>query len=281
MTQETSTIHSTKTMKLTKRNYYTNRANWDFQSATWFKKFMDCEAEALAELSGEWTPDSDQMPLLVGNYLHSYFQSPQAHSGFKRSHPQILSSRGPSKGKPKKDYQVADAMISSLRGDQTFRELYQGDKELIVQGEIAGVPWMGKLDCFGPTHKYFVDLKTTQDLHKRYWVDDLGGYGTFIDAYHYTLQMAVYQDLVRQQFGVDAVPLIVAVTKQDPPDKAIVEIPQEELDYWLAKVIELQERIEAVKRGEVEPTRCGKCDYCRATKKLTGTISLYDLRDRG
>ena len=32
-----------------------------------------------------------------------------------------------------------------------------------------------------------------------------------------------------------------------------------------------------VKSGEVEPLRCEKCDYCKATKVLTGAISHMDL----
>ena len=32
-----------------------------------------------------------------------------------------------------------------------------------------------------------------------------------------------------------------------------------------------------VKSGEVEPFRCEKCDYCKATKVLKGAISYMDL----
>lgn len=240
---------------------------------------MSCEAEALAELTGEWSPDQDETPLLVGNYLHSYFESPYVHGAFKRHHPQMLSSRGPSKGKPKKDYQVADKMIETLESDPVFRQFYQGKKEVIIQGTIGGVDWMGKLDCFSDSHQYFADLKTTQDLQKRFWLEDDHRYGTFIEAYHYPLQMAIYQELVRQQYGDEAMPIIVAVTKQDPPDKALVSLPQDLLDYWLDRVIELQPHIESVKNGEVEPTHCGHCAYCRATKQLTGITQLADLLD--
>ena len=30
------------------------------------------------------------------------------------------------------------------------------------------------------------------------------------------------------------------------------------------------ERFELIKRGEVEPIRCERCDYCKSTKILTG-----------
>ena len=276
MTEKTQKTSSK--IKLTSSNYYSNEANWQYQSVSIFKNFMKCEAAALAELKGEWQPERDQTPLLVGNYLHSYFESKEAHQEFLNEHgTEILAQSGKNKGKPKKDYQVGDAMIQSLANDEKFVNLYQGQKEVIVKGQIDGVNWMGKLDCFPDNHKYFADLKTTQDLHKKYWLADQARYGTFIEAYNYPIQMAVYQELIRQQYGVEATPLIVAVTKQDPPDKAIISIEQPILDFWLEQVKEMQGHIQAVKNGEAVPTRCGHCDYCRATKKLTGVVDMQTL----
>ncbi|WP_187337344.1 PD-(D/E)XK nuclease-like domain-containing protein, partial [Lactiplantibacillus plantarum] len=44
--------------------------------------FLACEAEALAELTGKWQPVRDAKALVVGNWLHSYFESKQAHEKF-------------------------------------------------------------------------------------------------------------------------------------------------------------------------------------------------------
>ena len=241
---------------------------------------MECEAAELAMLKGEWKPQRDPTALLVGNYLHSYFESPEAHQAFLDEHQEILATTGKNRGQPKAAFQVADKMIHALESDELFKGLYRGEKEVIVTGNIGGVDWMGKLDCYVGSAKepYFVDLKTTKDIHERYWIDEDGGrWGSFIEKYRYQLQMAVYQELIRQQYDIEARPLIVAVSKQDPPDKAIVEIPQDDLDEWLNHVIEAQDRIQAVKNGEVEPTRCEQCEYCRATKKLSGVVSMYDL----
>lgn len=238
---------------------------------------MDCEAEALAELKGEWEPDRDDKALLVGNYLHSYFESPYVHGWFKRKHPDIISSRGETKGQLKSSYRVADKMIDTLKSDETFNEFYQGEKEVIIKGEIAGVKWKGKLDCFADNHKYFADIKTTRDIYKKYWLADQHRYGSFIEAFNYPLQMAIYQELTRQQYGVESMPIIVAVSKQDPPDKELVSIPQELLNFWLERVKELQPHIQAVKMGEEEPSYCGHCEFCRAHKELTGITDLYDL----
>lgn len=240
---------------------------------------MECEAAQLAQLKGEWKPQRDPTALLVGNYLHSYFESPEAHQAFLDEHPEILATTGKNRGQPKAPYQAADKMIQTLETDALFRGLYRGQKELIVTGSIGGVDWKGKLDCYVGSAKepFFIDLKTTKDIHERYWIEETSQWGSFIEKYRYQLQMAVYQELIRQQYDVKARPLIVAVSKQDPPDKAIVEVPQDDLDEWLDRVIQEQDRIQAVKNGEVEPTRCEKCEYCRATKKLSGVVSMYDL----
>jgi glutaredoxin len=36
-------------------------------------------------------------------------------------------------------------------------------------------------------------------------------------------------------------------------------------------------RIAALKAGEETPIRCGKCDYCKSTKKLDSIINYVNL----
>ncbi|WP_334806051.1 PD-(D/E)XK nuclease-like domain-containing protein, partial [Lacticaseibacillus paracasei] len=148
-------------MTVNKDNYYSLDTSFKYQSASWFKKFLTCEAEAMAELQGKWTPRGDPTALLVGNYLHSYFESKQAHESFIKGHPEMFSTRGSSKGQLKAPYKQADAMIATLEADENFQRLYQGEKEEILTGDLYGVEWMGKLDCFDSTKSFFLDLKTT------------------------------------------------------------------------------------------------------------------------
>ena len=50
---------------------------------------------------------------------------------------------------------------------------------------------------------------------------------------------------------------------------AVIQIPQHILDTAL-KIVEAKiDRFDLVKLGEIEPTRCGKCEYCKQTKVLT------------
>lgn len=72
---------------------------------------------------------------------------------------------------------------------------------------------------------------------------------------------------------------ISAATKEDETDIGIFQIPQGYLDAALDFVKEYAPRYQAIKRGEIEPVRCEKCDYCKRTKVLKNIISLEDLKD--
>ena len=47
-----------------------------------------------------------------------------------------------------------------------------------------------------------------------------------------------------------------------------VHIPQEYLDERLGYFKGMIRRFQDIKEGLVEPVSCGKCDYCKATKKF-------------
>ena len=268
-------------MKLRSDNYYTNDANWAFQSVSWFKKFMSCEAEALAELKGDWEPERDITPLLVGNYLHSYFESKQAHENFIEANKEEIKTRT---GTLRAPFQQAEKMIYALRHyyntdkkrwlvDKDFQDMYKGRKEVIVTGEIFGVQWMGKLDCLNLQRQVFIDLKTTRNIRDKQWNQKDMMRESFIRNYNYHLQLAVYQELIKQQYGVHCRPVIMAVSKDKIPDKQgfIFESDEDQmyLENALMTIEMLQPHIEAVKNGEEVPKRCGTCDYCRATRGTT------------
>ena len=55
-------------MKLNSKNYYTKAANEAYFSVSQFKAFQKCEASAMAELQGEFTPERGRA-LLIGSYF--------------------------------------------------------------------------------------------------------------------------------------------------------------------------------------------------------------------
>ena len=69
------------------------------------------------------------------------------------------------------------------------------------------------------------------------------------------------------------------VTKEDVPNIDIIHIPQWRLNGAAALIEHYVKRFDAIKKGEVEPKRCGKCDYCKSTKILTEVTEYDDLLD--
>jgi len=93
LTQEKKQNRTGKQISLNSENYYDLETDKQYQSPTFFKKFLTCEAETMAELNGEYKPSIDNKALLVGNYLHSYFESPEAHQQFIDEHKDDLLSK--------------------------------------------------------------------------------------------------------------------------------------------------------------------------------------------
>lgn len=273
--QTPKTTVKNKQASLNSDNYYDNSTDLIYQSPTYFKKFLNCEAETMAEIKGEYKPDFKDA-LLVGNYLHSYFESKEAHQKFIDDNREEMYSKRKPYGLLGK-YRIADSMIETLSNDEMFRKLYQGGKEVIVTGQIDNVDWKGKIDCLNLDRKYFIDLKTTRDIHKKYWNVEDHEWNSFVASWNYQLQMYVYQELIHQTFGVWCEPYIVAVSKQDVPDKAIISIPNERLTEAELLIEQEQPHIEDVRNGRVEPKRCERCEYCRLTKKLGEIVSMDDL----
>lgn len=178
-------------------------------------------------------------------------------------------------------------MIGSLKNDDGFANLYDGfldddvRKEMIVFGEIEGVPVKGKLDSVNVSRGYFVDLKTMKSIYSEEWnaelrkrvpavVNNVLGFG-------YHGQLALYRELLKQMTGREFRPYIVAVSKENVPDKDILKIDEEWLDEGLNKLKTDIVEVWAVIQGRQEPKKCGHCDYCRSKKKLDAVVSLNEL----
>lgn len=246
-------------MELTAENYYDNETSFDYMSTSLYKDFRKCEAFALAKLNGEYMPVMDPTALLVGNYVHSYFESEASHSAFIEKNKDAMMTKS-----------------GALRAPYSV-----GEKEVIVTGDIFGHQWKGKIDSLNLDKQYFCDIKTTADIHKGFWDKDERRKVPFIKAYGYYLQMAVYTELIKQTFGVECQPFIFAVSKQTPCDHDAFsfnsEQDQEYLKEALEDVKEHQDHIADLIAGRAEPERCGHCEYCRATKQITAFTSAADI----
>lgn len=262
-------------MNLNKDNYYSNEADKHYMSVSQYKSFLKCEMSTLAKIQGKFEEPKSEA-LLLGSYVHSWLDG--TIEQFKEENPTIFSSKGATKGQLKSQYQNADEMIRALEDDPFIMMALQGEKEVIMTGELFEVPWKIRMDVYNPQQGRFADLKTVKAIREKIWHEE-HGYCSFVEAYGYITQLAVYSEIERQYRGGGEwlESYIVAVSKESIPDKAIITIDQERLQYELEEVYSKMERIVALKSGEVEPKRCEKCEYCRRTKKITSVTHYLEL----
>ena len=263
-------------VKLTHENYFSAQASKDYMSRGQYKGFAyECEAKEMAKLEGRWAEESS-LALEVGSYTHSWNQG--TRRDFISNHPNMFKKDGSLKA----EYLIADKMIATLEKDEFALYCLEGTKEVIVTAMMFGAEWKVMLDVQNNDRRRIVDLKTTRSITEKVWDEELRQKVSFVEAYKYCLQAAIYTEIERLAMGRDEGDwsefLIVAVSKEKSPDKAIINMTDHErLVKELAQVEVNMPRIIQVKAGEVEPIRCENCDYCRSTKVLSKTVHYSEL----
>lgn len=251
-------------MGVNKKNYFSKNNNLKYCGSSQFKSFLRCPAMALAELNGEWQ-EEDSTALIVGSYVDAWFEG--TLEAFKAEHPDVLKKDGTLKA----DYVKADEIIARVSRDDLFMKYMGGKKQVVKTGEIEGVPFKIKIDSYHKG-KAIVDLKVIKSFEPL-WNEEKGIRQDFIQYWGYDIQAAIYQAIEGKKLPF----YICAVTKEKYPDLEIIKIPQRWIDSAMTIVKNEIGLIDAYKRGEIEAPRCGKCAYCRQTKKLSRVISADEF----
>lgn len=242
-------------------NYFENTGH---MSVSKFKRYDRCEYDGFT--------DNDypmSIPMLVGSYVDSYVEG--TLDKFKEENPEIFSTRGATKGQLKSDYKQADEIIEFINNDKMIQKFLNGERQVMLTGEICNIPFKGKLDVLIP-HKAIVDMKIMRTI-----TDRDGKYYDFISKWGYDIQMATYQELVYQNTGERLPCYILVVTKETPFDSAIIQIPQSILDMAMGYLEMRVEKYYKIYKGELEPERCGHCDTCRVGRTETPLISMRQI----
>ena len=245
-------------MKLTHRNYFSRKASKEYMSVSQFKAFEKCQASALAEIKGKYKR-KETTALLVGSYVDAYFEG--TLPAFTKNHPEIFKKDGSLKA----EFAQAELIILRIMKDKLFLSYLTGETQKIMTGEICGVPVKIKIDSYHPYK--IVDLKIMADFEPIY-VQDYGLLPWF-EAWGYDVQGGVYQEIVRQNTGLQLPFYLAAATKEKTTDIDIVHLSQNTLDFGLEKFKNKIELYDAIKKGIIAPDRCEKCEYCKKTKVLT------------
>ena len=276
-------------MTLTRDNYYTPEANREYMSCSQYQDFLTCEAKALAKIEGRWAEKPSEA-FLVGNYFHSYFESPEAHQEFcDQNFDKVFKSKVDRKtgeviatGKYA-PYIKADEMIHVMESDPAMKYYIDlpGENEAILAGKLFGeIPWRIRLDKYFPEKSLIIDYKTCANIQELKYNTERRERETFVEAYGYMMRAAVYCEIERQTSGrdKDATFMLLSLSKQDYPDKEMIVLNhRQRYDYELDQIKKRIFHIRDIKEHRAKPKRCGYCDYCRATKRINRAIPYFQL----
>jgi hypothetical protein len=229
-----------------------------------------CEACSVAKIKGEWI-EEPTTAMRVGKYVDCHFSG--SLDVYIAQNPDMFTRSGQLKA----EYKKAQDVISRIERDEYFMTVMSGQKQVEMQAELFGVTWKAIIDSYHPG-RAIVDLKVVRSITETHWVKDYGRMN-FIEYWGYDLQGALYQEIVRINTGKRLPFLIAAATKEIQPNIEVIGFDQGRLDDVLKTIETHIPRILQVKRGEVEPDRCGQCDYCRWSKKLTHAIHYSELQE--
>lgn len=269
---------------LTQANYHSREANLAYWSHSLYKEFCDCEARAMAGLEGRYVRKPSKA-LAYGSLLDRALTAPELLRDFMLSRDAFDADGASfffdSKGKERDNAEMRayHAVVDRVRHDPVYVSLLEkGTRQEIHTGAIAGTPWRVMLDfrcndCIG-------DLKFMADFGDE-WAQDSLGKNTKVawyDAAGYFRQLAVYTHIVWQATKKQQTAMLLACTKQEPPDMRVVtfagESDKARFSAEISRIEANMPHLDAVKRGEIPPTPCGKnsCDYCRANATLATRV---------
>lgn len=257
-------------LELNDSNYFSIESNKEYMSASQFKDFVKCEKEALAKVNGEIV-EEPSTAMLFGSYVDAYFSGELEK--FKENTPQLFKKDGTLY----KDYEKVNDVIAAIKSDPLMMKYLSGKHQVIMTGEINGVTFKIKIDSL--LEDAIVDLKIMSSIKELVWVEKDGRNvkTDFVEAYGYDIQGAIYQEIVRQNIGKRLPFILTPVSKEENPDKALIQIDQ----YWLDKALDFVkancQRYDLIKQGIIEPVGCGRCPECRKGLVCTEVISYETL----
>ena len=277
-------------MKLTNKNYYGAKANQEFMSVSQFKDFQRCEAMAMAKLNGEYEQPKSSA-LLLGSFVDEMLTgTKKTQCDFivenrsdifqKNSKINKLDDNGlvvlfndyglnifNDDYKPYAEIVQALDTIEKIKKQPLMMKHFNSKHQVIMAGEIAGVPFKIKMDNYKPG-EFISDGKYMSSLRSPNLFEPMVKY------WGYDKQGAVYQEIVYQNTGKRLPFYLDIATKEKPAHLGVAEINQYDLDEALETVKALAPRYQAIKNGEIEPERCDEydCNYCTETNIITEPI---------
>lgn len=252
-------------MELTHQNYFSKEADLEYMSVSQYKLFRECEAKALATIQGQ--EDATYKTAFLEGELFEALVSGDANL-FKAQHPELLSTRGATAGQIKSEFKKVINASEKFNDQVFFRDIIDRcEKQIVLTGEIKGIKVKCMLDLFDKKTNSIYDIKCMKDF-KEQWNKDEKAYMPWYYTYGYVLQLAVYREIVRQNFGEPKEIGLIAATKEEIPDIQALSFDSSLLDLELEDFKNNVERYDKIKKGIEEPVACTLCSYCKEHKVI-------------
>lgn len=252
-------------MLLDKNSYFSIEADREYISVSQYKAFKVCESKALYNIE---QPDTTYKQAFLEGQLFENLVAGDPKL-FIAQHPEIISTRGSTAGQLKAEFQRVVNAAEKFNSQEFFRDIIEKcEKQVILTGEICGVPVKCCLDLFDRETNSIYDIKCMADF-KEQWNKKEKAYVPWYYYWGYVLQLAVYREIVKQNFKTEPKEIgLLAASKEEIPDIQALKFDDSLLGLELTEFKNNIKHYDNLKKGLEKPIACGHCDYCKRMKQI-------------
>ena len=252
-------------LQLTPQTYFSIEADREYMSVSQFKAFRACQSKALYNIE---QPDATSKEAFLQGSLFEALVAGDPKL-FMAQHPEMISTRGSTTGQLKSEFQKVVKAAEKFNSQEFFRNIINKcEKQVILTGEICGVPVKCCLDLFDRETFSIYDIKCMKDFNEQ-WSKEEKKYIPWYYSWGYVLQLAVYREIVKQNFHAEPKEIaLLAATKEEIPDIQAIKFDTELLDIELEDFRHDIRLYDEIKKGIIKPTPCNCCSYCKTIKEI-------------
>jgi hypothetical protein len=247
-----------------------------FLSNSFISAFQKCQYSAIIKYAGLGVKEGFNQNFAVGHLSEAkIFEGQKGFDKMLKRYESDAIGRG---GKPYKWVNDCIEYADSVLKHNSLKKLLQhkdSKYHQVLTFELHGFKWRGEVDFMNLSKKAEVDLKTTSDsFDDRSYNKETRQYDlTFIDKWNYYRQRALYQYGIKQEFDIEVIPHILAISKKNKSVRLFsFENDQDRLDYELEQLELICQEIEEVLKGEMEPQQCETCAQCVQDEQINFAI---------
>lgn len=252
-------------MELNHNNYFSIEMDKKYFSVSQYKSFKNCSLKAFHDLE---VPDATSKEAFLQGKLFEELVAGDPKL-FMAQHPEMISSRGSTTGQLKAEFQKVVKVAEKFNSQEFFKNIINRcEKQVILTGVINDVPVKCCLDLFDRETFSIYDIKCMKDFNEQ-WSKEEKRYIPWYYAWGYVLQLAVYREIVKQNFHIEPKEIaLLAATKEEVPDIQAIKFSTDLLDLELEEFEKNIRYYNDIKTGIAPAIGCGICSYCKTIKEI-------------